>query len=199
MLGLHNTYSGWRATNPFMEMLSPLWRCQGYTWSAIDHNSDLFYDVRLAYSKEEGDFLFAHGSVTFDTFTLYCETELVRLMDKNAKFRVLLERGDDEFTLNQFQDLLERLDLMDYPNVEIIVKKGWKVLKPAGFQIVDLSYVPFHSDYSFCENVRSLLSEGITTIKKKAKERNRLITYDMVTDPEIIYFVDHAELIEGIV
>ena len=49
------------------------------------------------------------------------------------------------------------------------------------------------------ENVRSLFSEGITTIKRKAKERNRLITYDMVTDPEVIYFVDHAELIEGIV
>lgn len=187
MIASHDSSTWQRPLQWWARLVPFLWRTQTKTFSQQLTSGVSYYDIRV---RRNGNYWrTCHGIVDFP-MTFASLDDIARLFSPRD-LRIILERGDDTQFLKEVSALRARIDTGKEAdrylnNIRFIaIKKGWTVLYDNNPHIVDRSYVPWHSDRSIIENIRSL---SFSTISGYA-HRNP-ITPKERTDTSTIYFHD---------
>ena len=185
MIGTHNSLTCYSASKRWMRLFSFMWRCQKLTISRQFEKGATFFDIRVRFN-DDGDYCFCHGLV--DIVSWWDITTLLDFIKKNGGFcRIVVERGSP---IGIF-DIIPSEYLSDGTVIQVIVKKGWKVLysNTDNIEMVDHTYVPVNTGKGFWWNVRHFKP---STIKRWARKHNPKFDEDTIKDDKI-HFVDYLE------
>lgn len=208
MIGSHDTFTYLEPVNPVYKLFKRWWKCQCKT---IDEQYDAgvrFFDIRVAWYKNEWHV--AHGLITFDLSfaTIYDICLFMKEHCPDAIYRIVLERGNKTIealfvaqipdnALNEFP-LLWRMDIKSmkewkglfYNNDIALYKKGYK------FANVNTWEPPAHELHGTVtkSNLCSI------NLKEEAKKINSNIDFfkdsnklkQMTDSKDELYFLDYC-------
>lgn len=193
MIGIHDYATFHKCRNKFYNLFSGLWRTQ---ISSFYNTKNLYLDIRVRISN--GDYIFCHGLADLDSNSYQCLHDLITVILWNVcdsvKFRLVLERGDDFDEKKFIMDTAKLIENVDIDS--IIIKKGWKILKPTKYGIVDYTNHIWEKDKSLWYNIKHHILH-FKTLKKLA-HNNPKITKEMVDDKNTVYFFDYPFFNEGL-
>lgn len=183
MIGSHNSFTFLHPRIKILKLFSWLWKCQNKTIGEQYRNNVRYFDLRVR--RRNNRWQLCHGIVDLDRDYESLD-QLLSIFTSDCIFRVILEKGSvEDETL--FCNEITRLSFA-FPNLDTAcIKKGWKIIKPQQYNLVDYSYVPWHSDWTFWDNIKSF--NFFTTIKRWARKHNPVIS-DITVKSTKIYFMD---------
>ena len=189
MIGSHNSMTYLPPKNPIFRLFTPFFRCQNMSLIEQIEEGVRFFDIRVAWSKRQKRWVFAHGIVTLGGRNTAEVSEVFDLFERHrCSFRIILERGGKK-TERSFQDTFYKYFAPRNGCLFIGIKRGWRIVyKSTHFPgIDDRSFVPFRSD----EPILHQFSWKILNTPKKWAERKNFVEEGYKTD-KIIHFYDFA-------
>lgn len=184
MIGTHDSLTYLRPRLRIMSLFRFLWRTQEKSVAEQIEAGVGFFDIRV---RRQGDkWRVCHGLVDLDMTFASLRHVATIFGTSGRKCRIVLEKGDSKKFLEEAEDLLD-FDGM----AEIVIKKGWRILKQEGPGYRDYSYVPWFSGVGFKQNLRWLL-RNLSTIRGWARRHNPEITEAMIEDPNVVHFMDYV-------
>lgn len=187
MIGSHDSFTYKSPENPIFKLFSIFWKTQSLTLEQQYNKGVRYFDIRIRYTENK-TLQPCHGIVDLGIgqySSLYNLITTLHGKFPKAKFRVILERGNESIFIKESEEI-KNLFYID----QIAIKKNWKVIKESKLAFIDYTWCPFRSDYSLKENIKNWWkTTRFSTIKKWAKKHNPQITPELI-DSEIIYFID---------
>lgn len=181
MIGSHDSFSFLKAENPIFNLFSSFWRTQTLNIKEQYNVGVRYFDIRVR--ETDGQWQICHGLVDFVN-SKYRDLETIvkglHTLYKDIRIRLILERGNEGRFIEEINSISNLLSFA-------AIKKNWKVLINKDPKIIDCTYVPWHSGWSFFKNVKHFLS-NISTIKCYAKKHR-----PQSMEPDTIYFMDYVE------
>lgn len=183
MIGTHDSYTYLTPRSLTHTILSFMWRTQDKNIEEQKKLGVTYFDIRVR--RDGNKWRVCHGLVDFD-LTFSTLNEILDLY-LGYKVRLILERGSKHHE-QIFSDIIKIHE--NHPTLSFsCIKKGWKVLVDKDPQIVDYTYVPWHSGLSFFENLKKF--NFFSTIKRWSKKHNPNINDAIIEDSTKIYFIDY--------
>lgn len=194
MIGSHNSFTYLKAVNGnLFNKFASFWRCQDKSIQEQYDSGVHFYDVRVTEETFGGKNMWrvCHGKVNVNKLfvSLKVLVKSFLVIDKNIKLRIIYEKGD---SLDKFTDEVSDVITEYKDNItQVVAKDDWKVIYEnwGDIRLIDYSYVPFQSNKSFLQNLKTI---KLSTIKKWATKHNPEITQEMIDDKSTIYFMDYV-------
>lgn len=189
MIGTHNSLTYLPPKNKLYGLFKPFWRCQTRSiWRQLDHVK--FFDIRIIFDELGEIKNAAHGLVDLDVSQLGLMTMLASIKMQNAYCRIIIERGD----CSKINNVLDSVMVLLKDNIaEIRIKDGWELLYKnpnINLNIVDMSFVPFHSDRPWWKEWTNIFKYPI---KRWVKKHRAKLTKEQIEDPNTVYFVDYYQ------
>lgn len=185
MIGTHNSYTFLPARKRIFEWFSFLWRTQDKNIVEQKKIGVTYFDIRVR-RTEEGNWRVCHGIVDFGV-TFNSLEEIAQLLS-GYRFRLILERNTNNGTWF-FRDAILFLTCR-YPSLTFAcIKKNWDILLMRESNMVDCTYTPWLSEFSFWKNLKRF--RFFSTIKRWARKHNPIIN-DITLKSSNTYFMDYV-------
>ena len=190
MIGSHNTYTYLKSDTDIYNHNTRFWRCQDCNISKQYQMGVRYFDIRVFRTKNKyGKDVWqaAHGLVNLEKQWLSIKSicNMFKNTYKNSKFRLVLEKGDEEDEKIFKEETLENVD--NCPSlISVIIKKPWTVL-------YNRENLIFH-DYSYEEWKFTDIIQNLTNfpIKENAAKVNPTITKEMLESSNEVWFMDYV-------
>lgn len=209
MIATHNSFTYLRAKNPVMEILAPLWRCQGLTLGQQWKAGARYFDVRVAAERDGGKTIFrlCHGRadlrMMFSSVPAL-DTYMRRRWPK-AAYRLVLERGSmdskgGETFLRQAGTLIREAQAGGGIIDAVIVKHPWTVVFQRGGRTLREYYchpLNWNTDMPLAYNLRHLDLRQVS-IRGWARRHNPPITKEMVSGRDTVHMMDYLAAQDGL-
>lgn len=190
MIGTHNSLTHLPPKNKLHSLFKPFWRCQTASMRKQLDDNVKFFDIRIVLNDIGEMKCAAHGMVDLKISQLDIMMLFTAIKIYNLYCRIVIERGDCSKDAPIIQTLIS---VLGDRITEIRVKDGWRLLyknKNIKFNIVDMSFVPFHSDQPWWKEWKNIFKYPIKRWVKKHKTK---LTKEQIEDPNTIYFVDYYQ------
>lgn len=191
MIGSHNSYTYLKSDVSIMNSFTRFWRCQDSTISDQYNMGVRYFDIRVVRAKNsfgKAVWQAAHGSakLTKQWMSIKAICNMFKNTYKDCKFRVVLEKGDDDVAKAFKEEALACVDSCEALDW-IIIKKPWTIIyrRQDSPMFHDYSY----EDWDFVSALKSLIS---WPIKEHATKVNPTITKDMIESKTEVWFMDYV-------
>lgn len=187
MIGTHNSLT-YKPKHKITNLWKGFWKCQNRSVVRQCFDGVKFFDIRITvderkYSISGG----AHGVIDLHTKEELLQT--LAYLDEVGYFRIVIERGSNYDEDDEFVHKLRCLKWL----TEIRVKSDWKLLYKnprINLNIIDMSFVPFHSDQPWWKEWKNIFKYPIKRWVKKHKTK---LTKEQIEDPNTVYLVDYYQ------
>lgn len=188
MIGTHNTFTYLPCDSKIVEGQSRFWRCQDMTIAEQYKFGVRYFDIRIFRTVKNGRTVWqaAHGMAELKKTWMNVKSicNMVKNTYKGSKFRLLLEKGDqddiDEFA-KQVNECVSKYPQLDWA----IIKNGW-------IQVYMRDDHPKWNEYSYEEwNVDDVIKNLASyPIKENAIKKNPTITKHMIETEDEVWLMD---------
>lgn len=187
MIGTHNSLT-YKPKHTINNLWKGFWKCQNRNVVQQRFDGVKFFDVRITVDERKYSVSgAAHGAIDLHTKEELLQT--LAYLDEVGYFRIIIERGSNYHENDEFVRKLSCLRGV----TEIRIKDGWKLLYKnpnISLNIVDMSFVPFHSDRPWWKEWKNIFKYPI---KRWVKKHRTKLTKEQIEDPNTVYFVDYYQ------